>query len=66
MLRKGLGYTLSVVVAAAPGEGFALLRRLAGTADRDLARVLRSNLAKGRLIRDHAIEVEAVLSLLAG
>ena len=66
VLRKGLGYTLSVVVAAAPGEGFALLRRLAGTADRDLARVLRSNLARGRLRRAHALEVESILSLLAG
>ncbi len=66
VLRQGLGYSLSVVVAAAPEAGFALLRRLAATPDRDLAWVLRSNLGKGRLTRDHPREVAAVLALLAG
>jgi len=66
VLRQGLGYTLSVVVAAAPEAGFELLRRLAGVADRDLAWVLRSNLGKGRLTRAHAREVESVAALLAG
>jgi len=66
MLRQGLGYSLSVVVAATPEPGFALLRRLAAVADPDLAWVLRSNLAKGRLSRAHARDVEAVLALLAG
>jgi hypothetical protein len=65
VLRQGLGYTLSVVVAAAPGPGFALLRRLAAIPDRDLGWVLRSNLGKGRLARDHPSEVEAILTLLA-
>jgi hypothetical protein len=66
VLRQGLGYTLSVVVAAAPEPGFALLRRLAAVPDRDLAWVLRSNLGKGRLARAYPREVEAVLALLAG
>ena len=66
VLRQGLGFTLSVVVAAAPGPGFALLRRLAAAADRDLGWVLRSNLGKGRLARSHPEEVEAVGRLLAG
>ena len=66
VLRQGLGYSLSVVVAATPEPGFALLRRLAAVADPDLAWVLRSNLAKGRLTRTHARETEAVLARLAG
>jgi len=66
VLRQGLEFSLSVVVAAAPQEGFALLRRLALAPDRDLAWVLRSNLGKGRLARDHSREVEAVRSLLGG
>lgn len=66
VLRQGLGFSLSVVVAAAPQEGFALLRRLAVVPDRDLAWVLRSNLGKGRLARGHAREVDAVRSLLGG
>jgi hypothetical protein len=64
VLRQGLGYTLSVVVAAAPDPGFALLRGLAEKNDRDLAWVLRSNLGKGRLARAHPAEVEAVRSLM--
>jgi hypothetical protein len=66
VLRQGLGYSLSVVVAATPGPGFALLRRLAAQPDPDLTWVLRSNLGKGRLTRAHGREVEAVLALLAG
>jgi hypothetical protein len=66
VLRQGLGFSLSVVVAAAPPAGFALLRRLAAIPDSDLAWVLRSNLGKGRLTRGHAREVEEVLSLLGG
>lgn len=65
VLRQGLGYTLSVVVAASPGPGFALLRALARHRDRDLAWVLRANLGKGRLARAHAREVEEVRALLA-
>ena len=66
VLRQGLGYTLSVAVAAAPEAGFELLRRLALVPDRDLARVLRSNLGKNRLARDHARQVETVRVLLSG
>jgi hypothetical protein len=65
VLRQGLGFTLSVVVAAAPEPGFALLRRLAAVGDRDLAWVLRSNLGKARLARRHPEEVGAVGRLLA-
>jgi hypothetical protein len=66
VLRQGLGYSLSVVVAASPPQGFGLLHRLAAVPDRDLAWVLRSNLGKGRLARGYAREVEAVRSLLGG
>lgn len=66
VLRQGLGFSLSVVVAAAPDEGFALLRSLAESPDRDLAWVLRSNLSKARLARPYPAEVEQVRRLLAG
>ncbi len=66
VLRQGLGYSLSVVVAAAPKPGFALLRRLAAVGDRDLAWVLRSNLGKSRLARRYPEDVETVRRLLAG
>lgn len=65
VLRQGLGFTLSVVVAAAPEPGFVLLRRLAVAGDPDVAWVLRSNLGKARLARSYPTEVEALGQLLA-
>lgn len=64
VLRQGLGYTLSVVVAAVPGPGFAFLERLAVSTDSDLAWVVRANLGKARLARAHPREVERVTALL--
>lgn len=66
VLRQGLGFTLSVVVAASPEEGFAFLRALAARPDPDLVWVLHSNLAKARLARPHPAEVAAVRRLLPG
>src|SRR5207248_3058459 len=36
VLRQGLGFTLSVAIAAAPEPGFALLEKLAATGDKDI------------------------------
>ncbi len=47
--RKALGYSLSVVVAAAPEPGFALMRAFAAWDDPDVAWVIRENLKKKRL-----------------
>src|SRR5258708_19705031 len=62
-LRKSLGYTLSVVTAAAPQEGFALMRDCAGWGDADIAWVLRENLKKRRLAKfaDHSGELTHLL-----
>ena len=48
-LRKALGYTLSVVTAAVPEEGFALMRDGATWGDADIVWILRENLKKKRL-----------------
>jgi hypothetical protein len=64
VLRRALGYTLSVVTAAAPEEGFALMRECASWNDADVTWVLRENLKKKRLakfVRDTA----ALTQLLA-
>lgn len=66
VLRQGLGYTLSVVVAALPGPGFTLLERLAASADRDLAWVVRSNLGKARLARRYPERVATLRAALDG
>ena len=64
VLRKGLGYTLSVVVCALPREGFDLMRRLVETGDSDLRWIVEQNLKKNRLIRSFPAEVERVHDLL--
>jgi len=51
VLRQGLGYGWSVVVAAAPRTGFAALERWALVDDPDVRWVLRENLRKARLGR---------------
>jgi hypothetical protein len=60
VLRKGLAFTLSVVVAAQPDEGFALLHTLASVGDSDVHWVLRQNLKKRRLSKAHPERVQAV------
>jgi hypothetical protein len=65
VLRQGLGYALSVLVAAAPEEGFALLERWAAVRDPDVAWVLRENLKKKRLAR-HTEGVSRLSARLGG
>ncbi|CAM5493930.1 hypothetical protein [Leifsonia shinshuensis] len=49
VLRKALGYAISVVAAADPEAGLPLLERLAASDDTDAAWLVRENLAKARL-----------------
>ncbi|HET6449733.1 MAG TPA: HEAT repeat domain-containing protein [Spirochaetia bacterium] len=64
VLRQGMGYALSVFAAAAPAEGFALLRKTAAVSDRDLAWIVRENLKKKRLAAASPDEVAAVAAVL--
>ena len=50
-LRQVLGYTVSVVAAATPERGFALMRECATWDDTDINWVLRENLKKKRLAK---------------
>jgi hypothetical protein len=49
VLRKALGYTLSVATAATPEAGLALLVQLSASADKDIQWIVRENLKKQRL-----------------
>jgi hypothetical protein len=49
--RQALGYSISVVVAAAPEAGFALMRAWAAWDDPDVTWALRENLKKKRLAK---------------
>jgi hypothetical protein len=51
VLRQGLGYALSVLAAAEPRAGFALLERWAARGDPEVNWILRENLKKKRLAR---------------
>jgi len=64
-LRQGLGYALSVLAAAEPQEGFALLERWAARRDPDLDWVMRENLKKKRLAA-HADRVARLKAALGG
>jgi hypothetical protein len=61
--RQGLGYTISVVVAATPEAGFAQMRAWAAWDDPDVTWALRENLKKKRLDR-WPEQVESLRDLL--
>ena len=63
-LRKGLGYSLSVVVAAIPEEGFAYMRQLAESQDSDIRWILNENLKKNRLVKKYPDEVATIKAFL--
>ncbi len=65
ILRKGLEYAPSVMTAASPREGFAMLARWAGSEDADVRKIVMTNLRKARLARAYPDEVEAVGQTLA-
>jgi hypothetical protein len=60
VLRKGLGYTLSVVVCARPHEGFAFMARLVDSGDPDVLWIVKQNLRKNRLLKNFPQEVASL------
>jgi hypothetical protein len=65
ILRQALGYTLSVVVHAAPKEGFEFMAQLIDSQDVDVLWVVKQNLKKSRLVKNFPQEVESIKKLLA-
>jgi hypothetical protein len=63
-LKKSLGYSLSVVVAYSPKEGFALMEELARSKDRNVSWIVRENLTKKRLMK-YSHEVDVVKRLMS-
>ncbi len=63
-LRQALGYTVSVVAAAAPEKGFALMSECAAWSDPDINWVLHENLKKKRLAKfiEHTDKVTRLLA----
>lgn len=64
LLRQALGYTLSVVTAARPDDGFALMCEIATWNDPDINWILRENLKKRRLAKFREY-TDKVINLMA-
>ncbi|HEY46393.1 MAG TPA: hypothetical protein G4O14_06380 [Anaerolineae bacterium] len=64
VMRKALGYTLSVVVSALPREGFEFMTQLIEPQDKDVKWILRENLKKKRLEMNFPGEVAEIKNLL--
>jgi hypothetical protein len=60
VLRKALGYTLSIVVRADPQDGFEFMAQLAKSGDSDARWIVRENLKKSRLVKNYPEQVAAV------
>jgi hypothetical protein len=63
-LKKGLGYSLSVIVRAVPREGFEYMRQLAEQQDADVLWIVKANLKKNRLLKNFPEEVASTKKLL--
>jgi hypothetical protein len=65
VLQKALEFAPSVLVAAAPDAGFAMLRRWASSSSPLVQRIVAANLRKSRLARRFPAELEVVGEVLA-
>jgi hypothetical protein len=63
-LRKGLGFTLSVVVCGIPDKGFPLMKQLLERNDPHLLWIVKENLKKKRLMEISPSATEEIKSLL--
>jgi hypothetical protein len=66
VLKKGLGYALSVMVAALPEDGFPLLEKWVESSDPDIRQILWENLKKKRLEAVDPDRVAELCGLLSG
>lgn len=64
VLRKALGYTVSVVVSAIPEDGFQWMTDELKNDDPDIKWILRENLKKKRLLRAFPQEVDRIRELI--
>ena len=62
-MRKGLGYTFSVVICGLPKEGFRLMCDVASSQDADILWIVKQNLGKNRLIKSFPDEVASIKNL---
>lgn len=64
ILRKTLGYSLSVIIGSEPAQGFSYLHELAKSGDSDIRWIVNENLKKNRLIKNFTDKVKALKNAL--
>ncbi|MFX0015339.1 MAG: hypothetical protein ACFFBQ_10435 [Promethearchaeota archaeon] len=64
VLKKGLAYSLSVVVQAIPEEGFRYMEELTTSQDKDIKWILKQNLKKNRLSKNFQATVRVLSNKL--
>lgn len=64
VLSKGLEYAISVFVENLPEEGFDMLKRFAAVGNKDIKRILKSNLGKARLTKKYGDKVREILEIV--
>ncbi|MFW9876821.1 MAG: hypothetical protein ACFFG0_27320 [Candidatus Thorarchaeota archaeon] len=64
ILKKGLSYTLSVIVLANPDEGFKFLSDYINTENKYIQMILRDNLKKNRLTKNFPRAVTSISQIL--
>lgn len=64
VLRKAMGYTLSVVVQVIPKEGFEYLRELIDLDDNDINWIVKENIKKNRLTKNFPSEVISIKQMV--
>jgi len=64
VLKKGLAYCWSVAVAAYPEKGRKLMEKWVGSQDKTIARIMKENLKKNRLVRMNGEWVASQLARL--
>jgi hypothetical protein len=65
IMRKGLGYCLSVVVKIVPENGFSFMEELASIDNSDIKWILKENLKKNRLVKLFPEEVSHLKKLIS-
>ncbi|UCE08009.1 MAG: hypothetical protein JSW07_08265 [bacterium] len=64
VLKKALGYTLSVVIYAIPKEGFEFSQRIVESNDSDILWIVKQNMKKNRLIKNFPEDVALINKML--
>ncbi|MBN2010642.1 hypothetical protein JW960_14950 [candidate division KSB1 bacterium] len=63
ILKKGLGFTISVFAAYLPEAGFPFLMKWAVVEDKDIRWIIKTNLSKSRLTKHYQKQVNEILSI---